>query len=209
MPAKLRNLSGDDVLRILATFGFAVVSQRGSHVKLRRVASDGRKQTLHLPRHGQLRRGTLTRHLPASGGLHSRDRLTTALLLGIVFASCLARALRPAADGAGNRADDVARFVQGMAYCAPGATRPRNLRLIPASTANIRIAMPHSETAGVGWGGCRTLTPLKVQSVSGRDRQAPSSWALWQQSAHSCGVSHVAGPQQLKNGTPPQWPSQF
>jgi len=59
VPAKLRNLSGDDVVRILATFGFAVVSQRGSHVKLRRIASDGRKETLHLPRHRPLRKGTL------------------------------------------------------------------------------------------------------------------------------------------------------
>jgi predicted RNA binding protein YcfA (HicA-like mRNA interferase family) len=33
---KLRSLSGDDLLRIFAQFGFIKVSQRGSHVKLLR-----------------------------------------------------------------------------------------------------------------------------------------------------------------------------
>lgn len=34
---KLRRLSGAEVIKILAHFGFAVASQRGSHVKLQRV----------------------------------------------------------------------------------------------------------------------------------------------------------------------------
>jgi len=34
---KLRTLSGDDLLRIFANFGFQPFSQRGSHVKLRRI----------------------------------------------------------------------------------------------------------------------------------------------------------------------------
>lgn len=59
MPAKLRTLSGDDLVHILARFGFETVSQRGSHVKLRRILSDGSKQTLHLPLHKELRKGTL------------------------------------------------------------------------------------------------------------------------------------------------------
>jgi len=32
---KLRRLSGDEVIRILERFGFAVYTQKGSHVKLR------------------------------------------------------------------------------------------------------------------------------------------------------------------------------
>ena len=46
---RLRRLSGREVVRILARFGFTVHSQRGSHVKLRRVTSEGRKQTLTIP----------------------------------------------------------------------------------------------------------------------------------------------------------------
>ena len=56
---KLKSLSGEDVIRILSQFGFAISSQRGSHVKLRRVLSDGTKQTLTIPRHKELDKGTL------------------------------------------------------------------------------------------------------------------------------------------------------
>ena len=56
---KLRNLSGKDVVRILSWFGFKVVSQRGSHVKLRRILLDGAKQTLTIPLHEELDKGTL------------------------------------------------------------------------------------------------------------------------------------------------------
>jgi predicted RNA binding protein YcfA (HicA-like mRNA interferase family) len=59
VPAKLRTLSGDDVLRILAGFGFELTTRRGSHAKLRRLTSDGSKQTLHIPLHRELRKGTL------------------------------------------------------------------------------------------------------------------------------------------------------
>ena len=60
MPGRFRRLSGQDVVGILAEFGFEVVSQRGSHVKLRRLSSAGQKQTLHIPLHTELRRGTLS-----------------------------------------------------------------------------------------------------------------------------------------------------
>jgi len=40
-------------------FGFAVVSQRSSHVKLRRIHSGGVQQTLTIPNHKELDRGTL------------------------------------------------------------------------------------------------------------------------------------------------------
>ena len=43
---KLRVLSGKEVVKILSKFGFEVISQRGSHVKLRRILPDGTKQTL-------------------------------------------------------------------------------------------------------------------------------------------------------------------
>ena len=56
---KLRVLSGKEVIKILSKFGFEVVSQKGSHVKLRRVLSDGTKRTLTVPLHEELDRGTL------------------------------------------------------------------------------------------------------------------------------------------------------
>jgi predicted RNA binding protein YcfA (HicA-like mRNA interferase family) len=56
---KLKSLTGDDVIRILSWFNFEVVSQRGSHAKLRRVLSDGTKQTLTIPRHEDIDKGTL------------------------------------------------------------------------------------------------------------------------------------------------------
>jgi predicted RNA binding protein YcfA (HicA-like mRNA interferase family) len=59
MPSRLRRLSGEEVVRILGRFGFQRIAQRGSHVKLRRTAPDGGKQTLHLPLHDELRMGTL------------------------------------------------------------------------------------------------------------------------------------------------------
>lgn len=55
---KLRTLSGDDLLRIFATFGFRQHSQRGSHVKLRREMA-GRRQTLTIVTHRTIDKGTL------------------------------------------------------------------------------------------------------------------------------------------------------
>jgi predicted RNA binding protein YcfA (HicA-like mRNA interferase family) len=56
---RLKVLSGDDVVSILSGFGFAVEAQRGSHAKLRRVLADGTRQTLTIPIHQELDRGTL------------------------------------------------------------------------------------------------------------------------------------------------------
>jgi len=56
---KLKVLNGGEVIKIFSRFGFKIVSQRGSHVKLRRVLSDGTKQTLTIPLHEELDRGTL------------------------------------------------------------------------------------------------------------------------------------------------------
>ncbi len=55
---RLRRLAGAEVVRILGQFGFSVHSQRGSHIKLRRVLSDGTLQTLTVPAHSELDTGT-------------------------------------------------------------------------------------------------------------------------------------------------------
>ena len=69
---KPKVLSGPDVIKILLKFGFSVVAQRGSHVKLRRITTEGERQTLTVPNHRELDRGTLLgiyrqalRYLPA------------------------------------------------------------------------------------------------------------------------------------------------
>ncbi len=56
---KLKRLSGDEVIAIPGKFGFTVHSQRGSHVKLRRISPSGEVQTLTVPRHSELDIGTL------------------------------------------------------------------------------------------------------------------------------------------------------
>ncbi len=56
---KLRVLSGKDVISILGAFGFVPAQQRGSHVKLQRIALEGLTQTLTVPDHREIDRGTL------------------------------------------------------------------------------------------------------------------------------------------------------
>jgi predicted RNA binding protein YcfA (HicA-like mRNA interferase family) len=55
--SKLKRLSAKEVIAILTQFGFEIYSQRGSHIKLRRVSTTG-KETLTVPNHRQLDTGT-------------------------------------------------------------------------------------------------------------------------------------------------------
>ena len=57
--SKLKVLSGKDLIKIFNFFGFKVISQKGSYAKLRKVLSDGSQQTLTIPIHKELDRGTL------------------------------------------------------------------------------------------------------------------------------------------------------
>ncbi len=63
MPS-LRSLSGTDVRAILEANGFAFVSQKGSHMKMRKnvVAADGLQNTLTVivPAHKTVQIGTLS-----------------------------------------------------------------------------------------------------------------------------------------------------
>ena len=54
---RLRRLSGAEVIKILQQFSFEIYSQKGSHIKLRRITSTG-KETLTVPNHGELDVGT-------------------------------------------------------------------------------------------------------------------------------------------------------
>ena len=50
---------GQNVIRIFQEFGFFIVDQRGSHIKLRRALANGAKQTITVPNHIEIDRGTL------------------------------------------------------------------------------------------------------------------------------------------------------
>ena len=56
---KLKVLSGEEIVKILTSFGFEIEAQHGSHAKLRRLLSDGERQTLTIPLHDELDRGTV------------------------------------------------------------------------------------------------------------------------------------------------------
>jgi predicted RNA binding protein YcfA (HicA-like mRNA interferase family) len=55
---KLRRLSGHEVVGVLKQFGFILISQRGSHMKLKRVVGH-ESQVLTIPAHADLDTGTL------------------------------------------------------------------------------------------------------------------------------------------------------
>jgi predicted RNA binding protein YcfA (HicA-like mRNA interferase family) len=56
---KLKTLSGEELLRVFEAFSFRTFAQRGSHVKLRRVVAGGARQTLTVPDHREIDKGTL------------------------------------------------------------------------------------------------------------------------------------------------------
>ena len=55
---RLKALSGENLIKIFFSFGFAATSQKGSHIKLRRKIQ-GINQTLTIPNHNELDAGTL------------------------------------------------------------------------------------------------------------------------------------------------------
>ncbi len=57
--SKPKVLSGQDAVRIFEQFGFAIFSQKGSHIKMRRELG-GLRQTLTIPNHKELDKGTTT-----------------------------------------------------------------------------------------------------------------------------------------------------
>ena len=75
MSPKLKRLSGKEVLSILSKFGFSIHSQRGSHVKLRRILSSGEKQSLTIVMHNELDIGTLRAILRQASRFVPEDQL--------------------------------------------------------------------------------------------------------------------------------------
>ena len=57
--SRLRILSGEEVIGIFLSFDFNVAAQRGSHIKLVRITNSGTRQTLTIPNHPEIDKGTL------------------------------------------------------------------------------------------------------------------------------------------------------
>ena len=55
---RLKVLSGEDVIKIFGSFNFVVISQKGSHVKLRRII-DKINQNITIPNHKELDKWTI------------------------------------------------------------------------------------------------------------------------------------------------------
>ena len=73
---KLKVLSGKDLLKIFAKYGFEKVDQNGSHVKIRRIGPDG-KETLTIPMHNEIDKGLLKQILVQSSRYISENDLRT------------------------------------------------------------------------------------------------------------------------------------
>jgi predicted RNA binding protein YcfA (HicA-like mRNA interferase family) len=56
---RLKRLSARQILKILQTFGFSVVSIRGSHAKMKREIEGRPSQILTVPLHRELAPGTV------------------------------------------------------------------------------------------------------------------------------------------------------
>lgn len=54
---KLKVLSGSKLVKIFENFGFVVIGQKGSHIKMSRFSKDN--QTLVIPNHKTISKGTL------------------------------------------------------------------------------------------------------------------------------------------------------
>jgi predicted RNA binding protein YcfA (HicA-like mRNA interferase family) len=52
-------LSGLDIIKIFNEFGFGIEAQKGSHVKLVRIIKVNDRQTLTIPNHQELDKGTI------------------------------------------------------------------------------------------------------------------------------------------------------
>ncbi len=71
---KLKVLSSDEIISGLRTFGFSVVSQRGSHIKLARQTTL-QKQILTIPNNKNLPKGTIKAIFNQASRFISQDEL--------------------------------------------------------------------------------------------------------------------------------------
>ena len=63
---KLPRLSGKEVIKVLAKDGFLIARQKGSHIILKRAATDGTKAVV-VPNHKEIDKGTLLEIIRQAG----------------------------------------------------------------------------------------------------------------------------------------------
>ena len=71
---KVKVLSSKDVIKILEKLDFYFISQKGSHIKIRRIVN-GNKQNLFVPNHKEIKKGTLKQIYNQSLRYISEDKL--------------------------------------------------------------------------------------------------------------------------------------
>lgn len=71
------NLSSNQLIKVLAKFGFKVVRQSGSHIRLEKI-SGGKKQLITIPNHKTIKKGTLLNGILKPAGI-SLEELKKAL----------------------------------------------------------------------------------------------------------------------------------
>ncbi len=71
---RLKSFSGQELVKLFKDFGFALLSQKGSHIKLRRI-NEKKKETLIIPNHSNIDKGTLKAILRQSSKFISVEEL--------------------------------------------------------------------------------------------------------------------------------------
>jgi predicted RNA binding protein YcfA (HicA-like mRNA interferase family) len=64
---RLPQVSGSDLVKVFQKDGWSVVGQKGSHIKLRKTLEGQAKQTIIIPQHKVIKKGTLAGILRDSG----------------------------------------------------------------------------------------------------------------------------------------------
>lgn len=64
----------EDIIKIFINLGFFIIGQKGSHIKLRRII-DNEKQTLTIPQHKELDKGTLNAIIQQSSVYISKEEI--------------------------------------------------------------------------------------------------------------------------------------
>ena len=72
---RLKSVSGSELIKLFEMEGFDVHSQKGSHVKLRRMAGN-EKQTLLIPNHKIIDKGTLKAIIRQSSRYLTNETIT-------------------------------------------------------------------------------------------------------------------------------------
>lgn len=69
----LSNVSARQAIRAFQKAGFSVISQRGSHVKMRRTPASGKQETIIVPNHKHIKEGTLKKGILRPIGMTTKE----------------------------------------------------------------------------------------------------------------------------------------